>query len=179
MSEPQLLMRRADLSELPALALPEGYTLHRCARVFTDAEGAGIAQVLGEAFPDMAWSAQKVTDIFIGDTGCIATFYIRHGETVVATATARRDAAFPGAGYVHFVGVSEKHRGNRLGYHVSLAVLREFAAQGLGGAVLTTDDHRLAAIQTYRRLGFVPEFAHPSHEARWRRVLLYFSSANK
>ncbi|MBC8142884.1 MAG: GNAT family N-acetyltransferase [Armatimonadetes bacterium] len=170
MSEPQLLMRRAELDDLPGMVLPDGYTVHRCERVFAESEGAGIAQVLGEAFPGMAWSGQKVTDTFIGDAGCIATFYLRHGETIVATATARRDPAFSGVGYVHWVGVSEAHRGNRLGYHVSLAVLHEFAQEGLTGAVLTTDDHRLAAIQTYRRLGFVPEFAHPSHEERWRRV---------
>ena len=37
--------------------------------------------------------------------------------------------------------------------------------------VLFTDDHRLAAIKTYLKLGFEPQMVHDSHPERWREVL--------
>ncbi|MBC8137795.1 MAG: GNAT family N-acetyltransferase [Fibrella sp.] len=169
---PQLIMRRADLQGLPPLDLPEGYALHRCDGAFTDNERDGIARVLGESFPEMTWFGERVDSTFIGDTSCHTTFYIEHvpSGAVVATATAREDPSFPDAGYLHWVGVSPAHRGKRLGNLVSLAVLYEFVATGFHGAVLTTDDHRLAAIKTYLTLGFVPLPGHASHEARWQAV---------
>lgn len=169
---PQLLMRRADLMGLPLTELPDGYVLRRCDRAFTGGERDGIARVLGESFPEMTWFSERVDTTFIGDTGCHTTFYIEHtsGGKIVATATARVDDSYPGEGYLHWVGVSPTHRGKRLGNLVSLAVLQEFVATGFGGAVLTTDDHRLAAIKTYLTLGFVPVFAHDSHEVRWQAV---------
>lgn len=169
---PQLILRRADLSDLPALDLPDGYTLHRCYRVFTDDERAGIATVLGASFPDMAWTPDRVDGTFIGDELCTATLYLRHRESgeIAATATARLDPSFPDTGYVHWVGAHPAHRGKRLGYFASLAVLHEFVAQGLRGAVLTTDDERTPAIKTYFALGFVPLMSHGSHPARWDAV---------
>lgn len=169
---PQLLMRRADLQNLPPLTLPDGYVLRRCDRVFTEREREGIARVLSESFPEMIWFPDRITTTFIGDSGCRTTFYIKHtpSEEIVATATVREDASFPGAGYLHWVGVSPAHRGQRLGNLVSLAVLHEFVAIGFQQSVLNTDDYRLAAIKTYEKLGFVPVPAHDSHKARWDAV---------
>ncbi len=178
---PQLIMRRPDQPGPPALDLPVGYSLHRCPRVFTERERGGIARVLAGAFTDATWLPERVESVFVGDPACSATFYITRDDTdeVVATATAREDDSFPGVGYLHFVAVSPDQRGKHLGYCVSLAVLHEFARSGLRGAVLTTDDHRVAAIVTYLRLGFAPLLAHASHAVRWEAVLKQIASRHR
>ena len=72
---------------------------------------------------------------------------------------------------VHMVCVRPKERGHRLGYWLTLAVLRYFRDRGFERARLSTDDYRLSAIRAYLDLGFAPELTHPSHPARWDAVL--------
>jgi len=167
---PQLRMRRPHLDNLPPIDLPDGYLLRRCDQTYTDAERSGLAQVLQSAFPEIVWSETRVEAALVADPTVRTTFYIQYGDTIVATATVRIDAAFPGSGYLHWVASDPTHRGKRLGLLVSLAVLYEFAALGLKDAVLNTDDPRIPAIKTYLALDFVPESSHPSHEARWAAI---------
>ena len=82
----------------------------------------------------------------------------------------RQEFTRPELGYVHFVGVCPAFTGKRLGAAVSLAVLRKFQSEGLKGAVLHTDDFRLAAIRTYLNLGFSPVIVHENQPARWNVV---------
>jgi mycothiol synthase len=78
--------------------------------------------------------------------------------------------AYPGSGYVHWVGADPAHRGKRLGYLASLATLHEFVRLGCKDAVLETDDFRLPAIKVYFKLGFAPEYRHATHAPRWLRL---------
>ena len=163
-SAPSLFLRRADLLDLPPLDLPDGYIL-RTARP-DDAEG--IAAMLGEAFPEMEWTAERVEKWLLNDESVATVFVIDFGGVPVATASARLvPDAYPGSGYVHWVGTSTAHRGKRLGTLVSLAVLYEFVPLGCRDAVLETDDFRVPAIKVYLNLGFVPEYRHATHAPRW------------
>ena len=87
-------------------------------------------------------------------------------------------ARFPGSGYLHWVGVHAAHRGRRLGYVISLAVLHRFRALGCRDAVLETDPPRLPAIRTYLRLGLRPEPAIPAHEEMWPALLAQIDAAS-
>ena len=73
-------------------------------------------------------------------------------------------------GTVHMVGVHPDHRGRRLGWAVTLAVLHWFAARGFERARLLTDDWRHPAIRVYLGLGFLPVLIDAEHRNRWHDV---------
>jgi mycothiol synthase len=167
-TDPQLLMRLSALSDLPpARPLEAGYALRQA----EPADYGQLAELLAEAFGD-TWDAARVAAEFSPDNGVEATYLIVSPDGVAATASARYlPDRYPGAGYVHYVGVRVSERGKRLGEVVTRRVLVNFADASLDQAVLETDDFRLPAVRTYLRLGFVPELRAPGDAVRWSRVL--------
>lgn len=164
---PSLFLRRPDLAGLPPLELPEGYTL----RPAVDADADALADLLHAAFPEMEWTPALARERLLDDATVRTVFLIVHDGVPVATASVRLlSYAYPGSGYIHWVGASPLHRGKRLGYLVSLATLHEFARLGCRDAILETDDWRLPALKVYFALGFRPEHRHPTHAARWENL---------
>jgi ribosomal protein S18 acetylase RimI-like enzyme len=163
-----LMMRRPDLENLPAVPeLPEGYLL----RPYRETDLDSLATLLQEAFDDPQWTPERVRETLAESPEVKAVFVIEFGGAIVATASARvLPDLFPGSGYLHWVAVSPAHRGKHLGYAITLAVLHEFARLGCKDAVLETQDGRLAAIQIYRSVGFVPEHIHETHPERWGKI---------
>jgi mycothiol synthase len=169
MQQPQLLMRRPNLDDLPEIPpLPPGYVL----REFQPDDLEPVAALMRAAFDDPQWTPEKFNAALIEAPDVKKTFVIAYEGTPVATASARlRPERFPDSGYVHWVAVDPAHQGKRLGYIVTLAVLHEFVRLGCKDAVLETDDTRLPAIKTYQNLGFQPEHTHESHPERWAEVI--------
>jgi len=164
---PSLLLRRPDLNDLPALSLPEGYTL----RVGVPEDAEGLASCLQKAFPEMTWTPENATNWLLTEPSVKTVFVIEHDTQIVATASARLlPEEFPGSGYIHWVGGDPEHRGKRLGYLASLATLQEFVRLGCQDAVLHTDDPRIPAIKVYLALGFRPDNWHATHPSRWGRL---------
>lgn len=163
-----LLMRRPDLLDLPPLPpLPNDYAL----RQMRPEDTAAVAAVLDRAFADEAWDVARVADTLNEQQGVKQTLVIDFRGRPIATASARlRPDRFPGSGYLHWVAVDPDHQGRRFGYFISLAVLHAFGAMGCADAVLETQDHRLAAIQTYLKLGFVPQYPDETHLPRWEVI---------
>jgi GNAT superfamily N-acetyltransferase len=165
---PSLFLRRPSLDDLPALELPDGYTL----RTATDEDAEQLGAVLKAAFPEIDWwGTEGARKHLLDDETVKTTFVIEKGGRIVATASARLvPDAYPGSGYVHWVGADPEHRGKRLGFLASLATLHEFVRLGCKDAVLETDDFRLPAIKVYFKLGFAPEYRHATHAPRWARL---------
>ncbi|TVR48923.1 MAG: hypothetical protein EA425_13490 [Puniceicoccaceae bacterium] len=165
-AQPQLHMRRVGFETLPALELPEGFTL-RSGRGESDAEswcriiGASFAEALGaEDFRKRILEKQGYAPerhFFIVDPDGL--------DCATAGAFGANDE-----GYVHYVGTLPSHGGRKLGFWVSLAVLYCFRDRGLPSCWLTTDDVRLPALKTYHRLGFEPMITHRTHRHRWHRL---------
>lgn len=163
---PQLQMRRDDLAGLPPLVPPAGIAVRRAG----DADARGIAACLGAAFGD-AWDEARVGSVLLRHPEVLATFVAVADGGVVATASAAYQPALYGdAGVLHWVAAMPGHGGRGLGGLVSLAALHHCAGHGLVAAMLLTDDARLPAIRTYRRLGFRPFMHHRSHPERWRAI---------
>jgi ribosomal protein S18 acetylase RimI-like enzyme len=164
-----LLMRRPNLENLPAVPeLPANYTL----RSYRDTDLASLATLLQSAFEDAEWTPERVRATLAESPEVKAVYVIDYGGEVVATASARLfPEAFPGSGYLHWVAVSPAHRGQHLGYIATLAVLHRFVDLGCKDAVLETQDERLAAIQIYQSVGFVPEHTHETHPERWGKII--------
>jgi mycothiol synthase len=168
LSAAQLFMRLPELANRPArVPVPASYTL----RMAGPEDLEGVAAVLSDSFED-TWDAERASMTLSAEEGVEATYIVCSGPEVVAVASARLlPALYPGAGYVHYVGVHSSHRGHRLGEVVVGRVLEHFATAGVASAVLETDDFRLPAVRIYLRLGFVPEYRSAGDEARWSQVL--------
>lgn len=163
----QLLMRRPHLQGLPPLTSPSSEYLLTHAEI---KDASAIAQCLKEAF-NADWTPDRVLKDLLEAEDVLATYLVWYNDQCVATASARLiPNIFPGSGYLHWVATHPAHRGKKLGAWVSLRVLYLFAEMNCRDAVLETDDFRLPAIKTYLQLGFLPEYDHPSHPRRWRKV---------
>jgi mycothiol synthase len=163
-----LIMRRASLDDLPPLpGLPAGYAL----RLRRDEDLAPLANLLRAAFVDETWTPEQVRAVLIDEPSVKTTFVVEQEGELAATASARLTPdRYPGSGYLHWVAAAPAHHGQGLGRIVSLAVLHDFVRLGCRDAVLETQDERLAAIATYKKLGFAPDFRDESHPARWAEV---------
>ncbi len=163
-----LVMRRIDVDNLPELPLlPEGYIL----RAAEPADDYQLAELLGAAFPDSEWSAERAKKEFTEDPNVFKTFVIEKGDVLVAASTVLLSPKdMPGTGIVHWVGGLPAEKGKRFGYVVVLATLHEFVRIGCKDSLLRTDDIRLPAIKTYLNLGFKPDYIDDTHRARWSAV---------
>jgi mycothiol synthase len=157
-----LLMRRPDLDDLPPA--PTGVELA------TNADADGLGQLLDASFAE-DWDSARVHRDLLDDATVGATYLLREGDRIVATASARvLPQDYPGAGYLHWVASDPHVRGRGLGRAVTIAVLHRFAEDELRSTVLETDDERLPAISVYLGLGYVPQYRDASHEDRWSRI---------
>jgi mycothiol synthase len=162
-------MRRSTLDDLPLLPeLPPGYTM----RDYRPEDLDTLSALMRLAFEDPQWTSDKLRRVLVDAPDVKRIIVIEYEGQPVATASARlMPEQHPGSGYIHWVAVAPAHRGQRLGYIVTLACLYAFRQFGCKDAVLETDDHRLAAIRIYQDLGFVPEDRHPTHAERWAIVI--------
>lgn len=163
-SLPQLFMRHPDITLLPPLILPEGFTIH------THVEGT---EQNWEEIIEKAFGSHFSFDFLrkSGDYKPDHVLYLCKNGIDIATTTAVEKDLFPGEGWFRMVGVVPEARGMGAGKLICLAALHALAARGYQTAVLSTDDHRLPAISLYLSLGFKPLFTHESHQQRWEKVL--------
>jgi mycothiol synthase len=163
--KPQLVMYRAHLDDLPALALPEGTRL----RTFRDGDLEPWERIILESFKEKITFAESV-----GDDPAYRperVFFICDADAPVATATAWFVAKWGWrTGYLHMVGARPGVAGRGLGYQVSLAALHWLRREGRDCCILQTDDFRVPALVTYVKLGFVPYLIHDNQRDRWSRI---------
>ena len=139
-------------------------------REATRADAEAIALLMSAAFPEMTWDATRANKDLFDASDVPVTYVIEENGSIIATASVRYHERFPGAGYVHWVGVDPAQRGRRLGTVVMAKVIRRFFADGRTFSILETDDFRLPAIASYLGQGFIPHYIDPDHEGRWSKV---------
>lgn len=156
MSEPNIRMRRPTLEHLPTLpALPTGYEL----RQFTKQDSStALAALLTAAFEE-PWDEQRTKTELTEAPDVHAVYIITYQNEVVSTASSQLRAHHTKtSGYVHWVGTHPDHRGKGLAYALVTKVLHDFVERGYTGSYLETQPFRHAAIKTYLKLGFTPEY---------------------
>jgi ribosomal protein S18 acetylase RimI-like enzyme len=167
----QLVMKRPAASR----AAPYGPV-----RTATSADADGLARLLGTAFPEMEWSAERARKDLLDAPDVKVTFVIEEDGKLLATASARYfEERFPGVGYVHWVAVDPAARGRGLFDIVMGAVEHQFAADGRPVAFLETDDQRLPAIGAYLRRGYIPQYTEADHEGRWSAIFTTLAEGRK
>ena len=166
---PQLIMERPHLDELPQLQVPEPYRI----RSYRPKDEVLWTKLVGIAM-NSSWTVEACRKNIIAAPGFDAggMFFAVKGEEVVGTACAfHEEKNPPERGTVHMVCVHPDHRGAGLGYWLSLAVLHRLRERGFESVQLLTDDARLPAIHIYLKLGFRSLLSHESFPARWEAVM--------
>ncbi len=161
---PQLFMRQPDITHLPPLALPEGFSFHS----HIEGQDKNWEELIEKAFG----THFSFNDFIVNGGGYKPEYvlYIAKDGVDIATATAVEKDIFPGEGWFRMIGTAPEARGLGAGKLVCLAALHSLAARGYKSVVLSTDDARIPAIKLYLSLGFEPIFTHESHEERWKNV---------
>lgn len=165
----KFLMVRSNLEALPELDLPEGYEI-RAYRAGDDRAWCALMEgEIGTGWTYEKWRTEMVEQPQFDPTGLF--FAVKSGEPVAsACAWCLPDRYGSETGVLHMVAVHPDHRGQRLGREVSLAVLHFFRDNGYKDAALHTDEGRPAAVRTYYKLGFRPNFRSDEEKEGWSRV---------
>lgn len=99
-------------------------------------------------------------------------FMVIHEESdrIVGTAMALHNykETYPFWGELGWLAVDPKHSGRNLGLFVSAAVTSRLMNAGYRHIQLFTEDHRLSAIKTYLKLGYVPFLYGEGMFDRWK-----------
>ncbi len=152
------------------LPVPEGCVV----RAYQPGDLPALCALLTRAFGETEpWDEGRVRRTLIEADDVEETYVVAEGDRLLATASARVMARYPGSGYLHWVAADPEVQGKGLGTLISVRVLQHFREHGLRDAVLETHNFRLPAIRSYLRLGFVPEYQYddPDERMRWARVL--------
>ncbi len=163
----QLRMEKTGLSDVPQLAVPEGYVM----RTFREGDEVALARIYAVTKLDKDTVDIVRQDIL--EDACFTpdrVFMAEHKGSVVGTASTWLAPDEPDAGYLHMVGVLDGHRGKRLGAALTCAALRFSRFEGFDIQRLMTDDWREDAIRLYVDLGFYPLVTDASHPMRWEAV---------
>jgi mycothiol synthase len=167
----QLRMRRPNLEDLPPVVMPAGYRL----RSYQPGDEAAWARIMntgiGQDHTAERCRANLVARPQFRPDGLFFAV-TEAGEAAGSACAWRQSAEEERTGYVHMVCVLPEHRGHRLGYWLSLAVLHRFRDWGMQEAILDTDDFRVPALRIYCDLGFRPLLREedPTQPDRWRRI---------
>jgi ribosomal protein S18 acetylase RimI-like enzyme len=98
-------------------------------------------------------------------------FVINEGRLVAGAGAYDRPMEHGVAWELRCVARRPEYKGAGLGEQVVAAAVTSALQLSPRPIVLFTDDHRIAGIGLYLRLGFVPDLeAHPSYRARWQAV---------
>lgn len=160
----QMVMSDTEVSVPP---LPHGYTL-RTFRPTDAAKYLDLMHLAGFSHWDPT-TLESTLNRILPD----GLFVIEHESgALVATAMATHNSVdlHPYGGELGWVAGHPQHSGKGLGMAVCAAVVRRYRQAGYSRIYLRTDDHRLAAIKVYLKLGFQPFLFAPDMHSRWREV---------
>ncbi|MHB8274022.1 MAG: mycothiol synthase [Dermatophilaceae bacterium] len=169
---------RPDVSPLPAVRLPEGFTARHF--VVGQDEEAWLL-VNARAFVDHPEQGQmtrldldrRIAQSWFDATGLILIEDIRGTAPVLAAShwtkivPAEDPQVSPTEGEVYVVGVEPAYQGLGLGRAVTVLGLAHLLEHGLVVAILYVDAENTAAVRTYSRLGFT----HSAVDVMYSRVV--------
>ncbi len=169
-SIPQLQMAWPEhlLNTPPLVQLPDEYAI-RTYRQGDESRFYNVMELAGWS----DWNDEKLRP-WISKILPVGWFMIVHTPTneIVATAmcTHNYKESNPFQGELGWLACDPAHTGRGLGTAVSAAVTARFIGAGYHNIRLYTEDFRLAAINIYLKLGYVPVLYIPEMLERWRVI---------
>ncbi|MFB3881928.1 MAG: GNAT family N-acetyltransferase [Armatimonadota bacterium] len=166
----QMIWPERLLASAPAVRLPAGYRLRQYRPEDREAYLALMRRAGFGRWGDE--TLDRMLALVLPDGLFVIEDESSGAVVATAMATHRPSRQYPFGAELSWVAVDPDHRGKGLGLAVSAAALKRLLTAGYRCIYLQTDDHRLAAIKTYLKLGFEPAPAADAQmAARWKRVL--------
>ena len=158
------------LDDPPTVEPPAGYSL----RTYRPGDETCFYQIM-ELAGWHGWDDEKLTPRLVRIPPR-SWFMAVHDASnqVVATAMGLHDHTpqHPFGGEVGWVAADPAHSGRGLGRLVAGAVTTRLIAAGYRAIHLYTEPHRLAALKSYFKLGFLPFLSRPEVLDTWRSICL-------
>lgn len=170
----QLHMVHSDPASVSAPIVPPGIVL----RTFTPGDELAWAQVVNLTDLGRDYDASKVRGSLserpvFDPEGLFLACAAATGQPLATACAWWQTRVGKLRPMLHMVAARPDAAGRGLGKLVCQAVLHYHGQRGQREVLLSTDEHRLAAISVYLRLGFRPMryFGGEDHEPRWNEVL--------
>jgi mycothiol synthase len=157
-------MGRQDPKQDP---LPTGYKL----RSFQEGDQGAWAALLNRNNQLGRWETERVEGELAGALQRSGQFFVENGQRLVACAGVydRLRNEEP-CWEIGWIANDPSEVGKGLGRQVAAAAVRYALALPERPIYLLTDDHRLPALKTYLKIGFVPDLDHPTYIERWQLI---------
>jgi len=151
----------------PIEPLPDSYAV----RPFSDGDQRAWADLLNRNGQLGRWDLQRIEGEREGALLSDGQFFALCQERVVACAGVYdRQRNKQLCWEIGWIASEPELAGMGLGRQVATAAVRHALALPKRPIYLLTDDHRLAALKTYLRMGFIPDLSHSSYLGRWQRI---------
>lgn len=164
---PQLIMYYTKSQGPHERPLPQGYSM-RSYRPGDEDAWAELLQINGQLG---TWNRDRVEAQLEGNLVVEAQNFVVYNGQLVATsglyARLRQGTAHWEIGWI---AVHPDHQGKGLGREVVGATVRAARSLHDHPVFLLTDHFRIAALKLYLKLGFVPDYKHPSYRGRWQAI---------
>jgi GNAT superfamily N-acetyltransferase/predicted TIM-barrel fold metal-dependent hydrolase len=164
----QMIWPQDKLNQPPTWTMPEGYSL-RTFRTGDEEAYISLMKLAGFNY----WGPDHLKTV-LRTALPEGLFFIVHDATqkIVATTVATHNPTplHPSGGELGWVAGDPEHKGKGLGYITCAAVTRRYLDAGYRDIYLLTDDHRLPAIKTYLKLGWIPYLYLPEMPGRWEKI---------
>lgn len=162
---PQLLMWYPHLKPPDPGELAAGYRI----RAFRPGDEQGWIELLNATAELGQWDRARLQREIEGPL--LREFFALAEEAIVAAAGVyARQREGEEAYEIGWVACHPAHRGRHLGAQVTAAAVRAALALPRRPIFLLSDDFRMPALKVYLKLGFVPDYQHPSYADRWERI---------
>jgi mycothiol synthase len=172
----RMLRKLSRHEQLAPVNLPAPYELLR----YAPGDESRWLELLEASGEFGAWTPRRLSEEVLATLLPGGGLLLAHEGRLVGTASACFLEEYQPHAMLMYVTVRPDHRGKGLGQALVWETLRVCHRQGFPGMLLHTDDHRIPAVRSYFKLGFLPEQGTgAAGERRWSRVLskVFFHSS--
>jgi GNAT superfamily N-acetyltransferase len=137
---------------LPAPSLPGPYRLG----CYRPGDESRWVELLNDSGEFGRWDAQRLAGELLSTLLHDGGIFLLHDGRLVGCASACAMSKFAPEATLMYVALLPEHRGKGLGQALVLETLRVCQRERCPGMHLQTENHRLAAVRSYFKLGFTP-----------------------
>ncbi len=173
--KPQLLMWFPSGQSIPEKNVPNGFVY----RSFKGGDETAWCDLLNANGQLGVWDRERIENEQLPILAEDGQSFISSadGKLVACAGVYDRERVDGPCWEIGWIAVDPAYQGLGLGRSVAAEALRFTRRLAKRPVYLLTDDFRIPAIKTYLKLGFVPDWSHPSYEDRWKDIFASLGSS--
>lgn len=174
-ADPQLVMWFPCEQSIPEQSVPKGF-VHR---PFKGGDEIAWCELLNANGQLGVWGSARMENEQLKVLAEDGQRFVSNvdGKLVACAGVYDRERVEGPCWEIGWIAVDPAHQGLGLGGSVVAEALRLTRRLTKRPVYLLTDDFRIPAIKTYLKLGFIPDWSHPSYEERWKEIFASLGSS--